>query len=139
MYQSSVLFFAAFFLFVALRDAWADGMNDSEARTAAKSAESVSDNTVEDPRLPAVVPGQEVVRNGKTIKVWSTGGSPTVPGSRGGSAQVPNIPTTPQSIQQNGLTNSQIGVIVDGRRRDRNDDEDRGNRDNNNHGSDVHH
>lgn len=57
-----------------------------------------------DPRLPAVIPGQEVIRNGKKIKVWSTGGSPSV----GANYQ------QPQDWTDSGLADNP-SIIIDGR------------------------
>lgn len=67
-----------------------------------------------DPRLPPVVPGEELVRNGKTTKVWSTSGSPSV----GGEVPAPNSPPQNWTVNNGtgpGGNGDGVSVIVDGR------------------------
>jgi periplasmic divalent cation tolerance protein len=58
------------------------------------SKDTHHDNLELDPRLPPVLPGEEIIRNGKRIKVWSSAGSVSVatPPAPGETPLIPNIP-----------------------------------------------
>jgi hypothetical protein len=58
-----------------------------------------------DPRLPAVLPGEEIVtETGQKMRVWSSAGPVPV-----------NPMPTPQQIFGNGTNGAGLGIIVDGR------------------------
>jgi hypothetical protein len=57
-----------------------------------------------DPRLPPVLPGEMVIRNGRPMRVWSTSGP------------VPVSPPAAEPTSQVTLPNGIGGIIVDGRR-----------------------
>lgn len=102
-----IYIFIALSVFVALpqMQLWADGST--------KLAQPHKQPTL-DPRMPPVVPGEEVIRNGKKIKVWSTSGSPSV------STEVPAASTTHQNWtvdegRANDNNGQGVAVIVDGR------------------------
>lgn len=64
---------------------------------------------VSDPRMPPVVPGEEVQRNGQKIKVWSTSGSPSV------NIQPPESVENTETWTIPDKKDRDISVIVDGR------------------------
>jgi hypothetical protein len=77
--------------------------------------QKIAPNQELDPRLPPVIPGEELTRAGKKIKVWSTGGSPSV------SIEPPLAAEAPVSENEwkVGDPNNNFDVIVDGRGRRR--------------------
>ena len=81
----------------------------SEGSRAAQSRPSEE----QDPRLPPVLPGEEVKRSGKNMKVWSTAGSPSVtievPTPNAGSQDW----TAPRDLS--GGSDRDVSIIVDGR------------------------
>lgn len=80
--------------YTALADQVADDDQDSKPTTRQN-----------DPRLPAVLPGEEIVtETGQKMRVWSSAGPVPV-----------NPMPTPQQIFGNGTNGGGLGIIIDGR------------------------
>lgn len=92
---------------VVRADGFADGGRASEAIATGGSADQVENKEQDlDPRLPPVLPGQEVRIGGKKMKVWSSSGP--VPASE--APQAPNVGSNSSDVKV-----GEIGVVIDRR------------------------
>lgn len=90
----------------------ADGQKSDDVHRSDRQLQRSNEADESDPRLPPALPGEEVQRNGKKMKLWSTSGSP--------SEQIATPPAPSQNWTEGGLPhiNGQpLSVIVEEDRR----------------------
>jgi hypothetical protein len=89
--------------YVAETDGEISNSDVIDTQTQAKP-DTHADEVARDKRLPSVLPGEEIVRNGKRMKVWSTTGP------------VPSNPSIdPAYDPSHRILNHGVGIIVDER------------------------
>ena len=108
MKQSSLPLLLTLLLFAAPSVALGDG--ESLKDVAHDESPNAASDATFDKRLPPVLPGERVKDSGKTMRVWSTGGSVSV-------REPPAAPQAP-SIGSNGELPENLSIIVDRERED---------------------
>ncbi len=103
---SGILLLSGLFLSVLSLTAQADELQEPLEENPVSKAPL---NPTLDSRMPAVVPGEEVSRSGRKMKVWSSGGSPSE------RVEAPQAPVANDQWRVNDGQPDDVSVIIDGR------------------------